>query len=141
MKSIFVNSILIASVGFLLLVGTAPLTFASTATPSVTKVPVTLKATPKSETVAPGQTATYKITYHNAGSAPYTFTGCVFTVNGAKQSCTLSSPIVVAGGGKGTYTFTVTTSTAASPGTDKCALDFTSATDRSGTARFTLVIS
>jgi len=110
MKSVSVNSSLIASVVFLLVIGSTPVVFASTdhsyqstvttpalghsnvLNPALTLVPVRIKFNPKTYTLpTSGGTVNAMALLENKGVASVTFTGCTLTINGESLVCSLSS--------------------------------------------------
>lgn len=159
MKSILVTSSLIASIAFLLAVGSAPLVFASTASapyatatmsspahslvlsPALTKVPVTVKFSPKSYSGAPGSTVSADLTVHNTGTKSYTFTGCKLSVNGGKFTCSLTSSFTVKAGQTLLGTLSVSIGTTTSPGLHTFKFNYTNKADVSWTGTFTIDVS
>ena len=159
MKSVLVTSSLIASIAFLLAIGSAPLVFASTTnapyatatmsaqshslvlSPALTKVPVSVKFSPKSYSAAPNSIVTTDFSVHNTGTKSYTFTGCKLTVNGGKLTCSLSASITIKAGQTltgGTLGISLGSTT---PGLYTFKLSFTNKADVSGTGTFTITVT
>jgi hypothetical protein len=156
MKSILVTSSLIASIAFLLAIGSTPLVFASTNTPFatatssshslsfspvLTSVPVTVKFSPKSYTTAPGSTVTTDLTVKDTGTKSYTFTGCKTTEDGTKLSCSLTSSFTIKGGQTLTGTLAIEFSTTAAAGKYTFKFSYMNSVDVSSTGTFTITVT
>jgi hypothetical protein len=95
---------------------------AYTTAPAVKTYPVTVTASPKSQSIAPGGTANVKFTEKNGGSSAFMVTGCVLedaTSSGGPYTnigCTISAPYTIPAHGTVKITGSITASTTAAPG-------------------------
>jgi len=141
------SSLLVVAISFLFVAGTIPATFGAAASPVLTKVSVTLTFTPKSQKVSPGGTATNTVAIKNSGTKTVVFTGCIAEVKLSTQksysmiSCSVPTPITVAGGKTLKEGWETSFTTAAMAGTYNFKIALTTATQESGFGTFNVVVT
>jgi hypothetical protein len=95
---------------------------AYSAAPSLKTYSVTLTASPKSQTAAPGGKVSVTITEKNTGSSPFKVTGCVTEVATSSSGpfssigCTLTAPYSISAHGSTKASLSFSFSTTAAPG-------------------------